>query len=583
MIPHKLEDPATRAKLKHVDMLVNSKVTETLRLRAHIIKYIRDYLTEEKFLEVQTPVLADKAGGATARPFTTRATEFPHKPLALRISPELWLKRLIMGGIDRVFEICTVFRNEGLDATHNPEFTMCEFYKAFADLEDLMSMTETLITGLGKSVNEWRVTSKKVLPEFDAAILEAPYKRLAFIPAIEAAIGEPLPNLEELEVEAKLLVIFEKNNIALPASPTLPKLLDKLASLYIEPQCTSPTFITFHPACMAPLAKSFIDPVSGQHLSARAELFINRKEIANLYEEENSPSAQRKKFMQQNKYKDDENMGGVDENYCQALEYGMPPTGGWGCGVDRLVMLLSGQERIADVLSFGSLRHVVNMGHGGEGQAHVKGDGNKQVKVDPAVRSEHKRDTKEKKEDTESSIVVNSPAETQTTGTIAEGDRKAENSVVTFPEALKATKKDTETSIVVNSPAETQTAGTIAEGDPKVENLVATFPEALKAAKKTLEAAKKALKKLVAEAPARVLEGDGLGETTHRGKPSRLQKKELTPEETKAAMAAKNSNQYRRAKALKAAKKLAEIGASATVPGGDTGSGKGHEERENHH
>jgi lysyl-tRNA synthetase class 2 len=345
-------------------MLVNSSTSNIFRARSRIIQHIRNFLLEDNFLEVQTPIIADKAGGAIARPFTTVATEFSEKQLALRVAPELWLKRLVIGGMDRVFEIGPAFRNEGLDATHNPEFTTCEFYKAFAELEELISMTERLLTGITSMMVElreklWRGYS---LPELDLEMFAVPFKRIEFIPAIEEGLGEKLPDLAAPDASEQIVALFNKHSLNLPMSTTLPRLLDKLSSIYIEPHCTAPTFITHHPACMSPLAKSFNCRKTSQFVSARAELFINCREIANMYEEENSPFSQREKFIEQGKWKDGENDGALDESYLEALEWGLPPTGGWGCGVDRLVMLFTGASRISDVLSFGSLRNVVNLG-----------------------------------------------------------------------------------------------------------------------------------------------------------------------------------------------------------------------------
>ncbi|KAG0651770.1 Lysyl-tRNA synthetase [Hyphodiscus hymeniophilus] len=361
-LPTKLEDPETRVRNRHVDMLVNKKVSETIRLRSHIIQYIRDFLIKDSFLEVQTPIVADSASGAIARPFITVATEFSEKQLTLRIAPEIWLKRLILGGMDRVFEIGPAFRNEGLDATHNAEFTTCEFYKSFSDLEDLISMTENMLSGLAKHVTDLRKWSYRNIPELDTEQFNAPFKRLEFIPEIEKRLGEKLPNLAAEDAQEKLLTIFTKHKIAPPSSLTLPRLLDKLSSIYLEPDCTAPTFIMHHPACLAPLAKSFKDPKSQQLVSARVELFIQNREIANMYEEENSPFEQRKKFLEQAKWRDEENTALLDESYLEALEWGLPPTGGFGCGIDRLCMLFSGATRISEVLAFGSLKNVVNLG-----------------------------------------------------------------------------------------------------------------------------------------------------------------------------------------------------------------------------
>jgi len=363
MLPTKLEDPTTRIKHRHVDMLVNREVADRLRVRSHIIQCMRDFFIRDNFLEVQTPLITDKASGAIAKSFKTVATEFSSKELALRIAPELWLKRLVIGGMDRVFEIGPSFRNEGLDATHNPEFTTCEFYKSYADLNSLMKMTEELFTSIASKVQSLRDFPLRTIPEFDQALVATPFNRIEFIPGIEKAMGKKLPNLTAEDATEQLIELFKQHDHALPARPTLPRLLDRLASIYIEPLCTTATFITHHPYCMAPLAKSFTCPSTKQLVSARAELFIQNSEIANMYEEENSPFEQRAKFVQQGKFIDEENEGYVDESYISALESALPPTGGWGAGVDRIVMLFSGTKRIADVLSFGSLRNVVHLGN----------------------------------------------------------------------------------------------------------------------------------------------------------------------------------------------------------------------------
>lgn len=361
-LPTKLEDPITRIKNRHIDLLVNREVADRLRARSHIIQCMRDFFIKDNFLEVQTPLITDKASGAIAKSFKTVATEFSNKELALRIAPELWLKRLVIGGMDRVFEIGPSFRNEGLDATHNPEFTTCEFYKSYTDLENLMKMTEALFTSIASKVKTLREFPLRAIPEFDQSLVATPFNRIEFVPGIETAMGTKLPDLTAEDATAKLIELFKQHDHPLPTRPTLPRMLDRLASIYIEPLCTSATYIMNHPACMAPLAKSFKCGKTGQILSARAELFIQCHEIANMYEEENSPFEQRAKFIQQGKFIDEENEGYVDESYINALESGLPPTGGWGAGVDRIVMLFSGTKRIADVLSFGSLRNVVHLG-----------------------------------------------------------------------------------------------------------------------------------------------------------------------------------------------------------------------------
>lgn len=361
-------------------MLLNDDTQAVVKARARVIGALRTYLTRNDFVEVQTPILARSAGGAVARPFSTLSTEFPDKALSLRIAPELWLKRLIIGGLDKVFEIGPVFRNEGVDGTHNPEFYTCEFYQAFANLEDLMSMTESMLAGIYRSSEDYLsrcggteeeaidgAPGSTTLPLVEVLGIQQDshtpkFGRIEFIPAIEAAISRKLPNLSSSSAQAAMVELFKDLSLPLPTTPTLPRLLDKLSAHYLEPLCLKATYIIHHPACLAPLAKSFVCPTTGQAISARAELFIKHKEIANMYEEENDPAEQRRKFVEQRAWIDDENKGEVDEGYIEALEWGLPPTGGWGMGIDRLVMLFSGKERIGEVLSFGTLRNVVGLG-----------------------------------------------------------------------------------------------------------------------------------------------------------------------------------------------------------------------------
>lgn len=224
-------------------------------------------------------------------------------------------------------------------------------------------MTETLFSGLARHTTS--LTREKFTSINESRIdFTPPFRRVDFIPAIEAAIKRALPDLASITAQSELIEVFHDLAISVPASATLPRLLDKLSSLYIEPQCMAPTFIINHPECLSPLSKSFAHSESQQRISARAELFVNGQEIVNMYEEENSPFEQRRKFVEQSKYRDDENEASIDEDYLEALEWGLPPTGGWGCGIDRLCMLLSGASRIGDVLSFGTLRNVAVRGKG---------------------------------------------------------------------------------------------------------------------------------------------------------------------------------------------------------------------------
>ncbi|WEW58307.1 mitochondrial lysine-tRNA synthetase [Emydomyces testavorans] len=341
---------------RHVQFLAEQGVADILRARSCLVQYIRNFFLERNFLEVNTPIIAAAAGGATARPFHTTASESPEQLLALRIAPELWLKRLIIGGFDRVFEIGPSFRNEGIDKTHNPEFTTCEFYQAFADLECLIQLTENFLSGLSQNIrelNEKMSTLKPINADFSS-----PFRRLDFIPALESAMGHTLPDLRSDNATSGVVELYNTLSVPLPDHVSLPRLLDKLCSVYLEPQCEDPIFIINHPECMSPLSKSYVHPTCNQAVSARAELFVGGKEVMNMYEEENSPFEQRRKFQNQLSYRDPENPGHLDESYLQALEWGLPPTGGWGCGIDRLCMLFTGARRIGDVLSFGNLRTV---------------------------------------------------------------------------------------------------------------------------------------------------------------------------------------------------------------------------------
>ncbi|KAL2039356.1 hypothetical protein N7G274_008024 [Stereocaulon virgatum] len=357
-LPEDLKDRETRMRNRHVDLLLNPRLSDTIRLKARITQFLREYLLDHGHVEVQTPILSDTVGGAIARPFTTTATETRDRKISLRIAPELWLKRLILGGFERVFEIGPSFRNEGIDLNHNPEFTTCEFYRTYTGLEELMSMTETMLARLSRVVSTTiQYECRNIMPQ--QIDFSPPYSSLDFIPAIETAIGRSLPNLTSQEAKSELLALFDAQGITRPSSPTVPRLLDKLSSTYLEPQCERPTWIINHPECLSPLSKSFNHPNNQQRVAARAELFIKKQELVNTYEEENSPTVQRGKFVEQLSYRADDLETVVNESYLQALEWGLPPTGGWGCGIERLCMLFAGTNRIADVLSFGTLRNVV--------------------------------------------------------------------------------------------------------------------------------------------------------------------------------------------------------------------------------
>jgi len=338
---------------------------------------IRNTLTNQDFTEVQTPILSSSAGGAIAKPFLTTASS-TSRTLALRIAPELWLKRLLVGGLDRVFELGPQFRNEGIDNTHNPEFTTCEAYISYGRLADVIRLTENLFRDVARMVAQLKepLGMCHALSPLDADIAEAlnhPFKQLEFIPTLEAELGEPLPDLEGKHAGEELRALCERHKVPVESN-TPAKILDKLAQHFLEPLCHVPTFITHHPACMSPLAKSRVR--RGRVVSERVELFVQEQELVNAYEEENSPREQRRKFKLQLANEQSERPAstedtpteeggleeGINESYCSTLEWGMPPTAGWGLGVDRMVMLFSGQDRIADVMAFGGLRGAVNQG-----------------------------------------------------------------------------------------------------------------------------------------------------------------------------------------------------------------------------
>lgn len=359
-IPDKVDNAETLARRPHIHSLTSDEPADTLRLRALVYDYIRTSFIQTGFLEVETPMFDVRAGGAIARPFETVANEMANLPLRLRIAPELNLKRLIVGGQDKIFEIGRVFRNEGVDNTHNPEFSTCEFYEVGATLPELIARTENLIHGLHTAIESLRSTYFPTLAAPEGIDFSAPFAQLPFIPTIEKASGRTLPGLNSASATADVLSFFKELALEVPSNPTLPRLLDTLAEIYIEPLCTNPTFITHHPEALSPLSKSFTCPTTSQRVAARVELFIAGREYVNAYEEENSPFEQRRKFVQQQEFHA-EGQGAIDESYLEVLEWGMPPTGGWGCGLDRLVMLFASKKRIADVLPFGTLRNVVSI------------------------------------------------------------------------------------------------------------------------------------------------------------------------------------------------------------------------------
>jgi lysyl-tRNA synthetase class 2 len=349
-----LKDQETRYRKRYLDLIVNGDVRKTFVMRSQVINSIRQYLVQRNFIEVETPMMNSIAGGATARPFVTYLNEMK-MDLTMRIAPELYLKQLVIGGMDRVFEIGRNFRNEGIDLTHNPEFTSCEFYMAYADYNTLMDMTEELFSSMvlaikGSYVFDYHPDG----PDGKAVTVDftPPWNRISMVEEIEKKAGVTLNRDFETEAGLQQLDDLARSLGVECASPrTAPRLLDKLCGHFIEDSIVNPTFIVEHPQVMSPLAKWHR---SKPGLTERFELFVNGKELANAYTELNDPGRQLAFFEQQaaDKAAGDDEAQPTDYNFVTALEHGLPPTGGWGCGVDRLVMLLADKNNIKEVILF---------------------------------------------------------------------------------------------------------------------------------------------------------------------------------------------------------------------------------------
>ena len=339
-------DTAARYRQRYADLAVNPAVREVFRARTRIVTAARRILDGHGFLEVETPVLQPLYGGATARPFVTRHHSLDTR-LFLRIADELYLKRLIVGGFERVYEVSKDFRNEGLSRFHNPEFTMLEFYQAFADYHDMMTLVEELVTEIAVEV-----TGKAIVTyQGERISLVPPFKRIRLMEALGEALGaDPLEMDDEaLRARAKALALPDVD------SAGRGKLIDKLFDALVQKRLRSPTFVLDHPRELSPLAKV---KRGDARLTERFELFILGTEVANAFSELNDPLDQRARFEDQARLAagGDEEAHRVDDDYIRALEYGMPPTGGVGVGIDRLTMLLTDQPAIRDVILFPILR-----------------------------------------------------------------------------------------------------------------------------------------------------------------------------------------------------------------------------------
>jgi lysyl-tRNA synthetase class 2 len=395
--PESVTDPEVRFRQRFLDLIVNRENQEIFIARARVISALRRFLDDRGFVEIETPIMWQQSGGAAAKPFITHHNHLGID-LNLRVAPELFHKMVVVGGLPRVYEIGKNFRNEGMDTTHNPEFTACEFYMAYADYNVLLDLTEEIYRALvlavcgklqvtihlpappepdgaappepepepepeaanGKGKKRKAKAKPETKPKGIPRVLdfEPPFKRIDFVEELEKQLGVKLPPLDDTdEVQASLDALCVQHGVECGAPRTVARLLDKLAGAFIEPQCVQPTFLMNHPQVMSPLAK-WHRAKPGQ--VERFELFINELEFCNAYTELNAPMVQRELFLSQLKQKaanDDEAMP-YDDTFCTALEYGLPPTAGWGCGIDRLVMLLTDQISIREVLLFPLMRPI---------------------------------------------------------------------------------------------------------------------------------------------------------------------------------------------------------------------------------
>ncbi len=344
---HGLSDVEIRYRQRYLDLIANSEARKTFQVRSQIITAIRQFLDQRGFLEVETPVLQPSAGGALAQPFVTHHHALD-RDFYLRIATELHLKRLIIGGFDRVYEIGRIFRNEGISTKHNPEFTLLESYEAYADYNDVMSMVEEMVSTISQQV----LGTTEIKFADNTIDLKPPWQRIGLREAIQEHSG-----IDFVQYPDVILLGTKMKEIGLEVDPqkNWAHLVDELLSNFVEPKLIQPTFLLDYPVSMSPLAKTKPEQ---ERVVERFEAFAGGMELANAFTELNDPLEQRERFVQQQRERQPEGeiVETIDEDFLLALEYGMPPTGGLGVGIDRLVMLLTNQQSIREVILFPQLK-----------------------------------------------------------------------------------------------------------------------------------------------------------------------------------------------------------------------------------
>ncbi|MYA59699.1 MAG: lysine--tRNA ligase [Chloroflexi bacterium] len=349
---HGLQDAETRVRQRYLDLLSNDRAVRNARARSKVASAVRRFMENRGFIEVETPILVPVAAGGFAEPFETHHNAL-NRGLFLRIATELYLKQLIVGGMDKVFEVGKIFRNEGIDADHNPEFTTMESYEAYADYNDVMRMTEELVAYVAQDVNG---TTKATVPEGegdDTIDLAPPWPRLDLREAILEASGI---DFRECPTRNALAEAMHERGMHVEPNSTWQQLLDKVISASVEPKLIEPTFLVDYPLAMSPLAKK---KPGHDDVVERFEAFVLGRELANAFTELNDPVDQRERFEQQERQReefDDVEADRLDESFLLAVEHGMPPTGGLGIGIDRLAMLVTGESSIREVTLFPQLR-----------------------------------------------------------------------------------------------------------------------------------------------------------------------------------------------------------------------------------